>query len=142
MKSRLSLLIHDVLRMALVPQIRMRTLLLQTHRSTRSIARTLCLSLSFRKASHAHCLGDSTCHGTPRTLLALTKESQRASHQKYVCRRYLGITLVQTDGIIQSLLVRTPHAFRYTPRLYKSTHHRRFLSDSAILLASRFVDHV
>ena len=48
--------------------------------------------------------------------------------------------LVQTDGIIQSPLVRTLHAFRYTPRLYKSIHHRRFLSDSAILLALRFVD--
>ena len=137
----MALLIHDVLRTVLVPQTRMRTLLLQTHRSTRLIARMLCLSLSFRKASHAHYLGDNTYHGTPRTLLALTKESQQASHQRYVCRPYLGITLVQTDGIIQSPLERTPHAFRCTPRLYKSTHHRRFLSDSAILLASRFVDH-
>ena len=123
-----------------VRQIRIRSLLPQTHRSTLLIAQTQCLSLSSRKASHAHCLGDSTCHGTPRTLLALTKESMKASHQKYVYRRYLGITLVQTDGIIQSPLERTPHAFRYTPRLYKSTHHQRFLSDSAILLASRFVD--
>ena len=126
--------------MVLVPQTRMRSLCLQTHRSTLLIAQMLYLSLSSRKASHAHCLGDSTYHGTPRTLLALTKESMKASHQKYVCRRYLGITLVQTDGIIQSPLVRTPHAFRYTLRLCKSIHHRRFLSDSAILLALRFVD--
>ena len=126
--------------MEFVPQIRIRSLSLQTHRSTLSIAQTLCLSLSSRKASHAHYLGDNTYHGTPRTLLALTKESMKAFHQKYVYRPYLGIMLVQTDGIIQSPLVRMPHAFRYTPRLYKSTHHRRFLSDSAILLALRFVD--
>ena len=127
--------------MVFVRQIRIRSLWLQMHRSTLSIERRLYLSPSSRKASHAHCLGDSTCHGTPRTLLALTKESQLASHQKYVYRRYLGIMLVQTDGIIQSPLERTPHAFRCTLRLCKSTHHRRFLSDSAILLASRFVDH-
>ena len=136
----MALLIHDALRMVFVPQTRMRTLLLQTHRSTLLIEQMLCLSPSSRKASHAHYLDDSTCHGTPRTLLALTKESMKASHQKYVCRPYLGITLVQTDGIIQSPLVRTPHAFRYTPRLYKSIHHRHFLSDSAIPLALRFVD--
>ena len=64
----------------------------------------------------------------------------KASRQKYVCRPYLGITLVQTDGIIQSPLVRMPHAFRYTLRLYKSIHHRRFQGDSAILLALRFED--